>query len=193
MTWTRIHNIYLWIMNRCNWKYNEWCKNYWLRGIRCEWESFEDFYRDMGESYNNHVEEYGEKETTIDRIDANWNYCKENCRWATIKEQGNNTRTNVSVRYKWKKYPSIQLLCEDLGIKYNTLYRRVFIEWQDIENAIDELKTKAQKYKYKWVNYKGITDMCRQLWINRTSIAYRLKIGMSIEDAIEKEFRCYNK
>lgn len=44
----------------------------------------------MWESYEAHVKEYWEKDTTIDRIDVNWDYCKDNCRWATYKEQFEN-------------------------------------------------------------------------------------------------------
>ena len=76
-------------------------KDYGGRGIKCEWEYFVDFYDDMYESYLKHVEEFSEKETTIDRINVNGNYCKENCRWATPKEQAGNKRTN-----KWFKATS---------------------------------------------------------------------------------------
>lgn len=53
---------------------------------------FEWFKEDMYDSYIKHVEEYWEKQTTLDRIDSKKDYYKENCRRATRKEQQNNTR-----------------------------------------------------------------------------------------------------
>ena len=78
--------------NRCN---NESVgrnyKNYGGRGITYEprWEVFSEFLQDMGESPG--------AEYSIDRIDGDGNYTKENCEWRTQLEQMQHTARSNNI------------------------------------------------------------------------------------------------
>lgn len=89
---TRFGHIFKQIVARCNKEYATSWNRYGAKGIKCEWESLEEFKNDMYDSYVKHVREFGEKQTTIDRINSNDDYKASNCRWATLKEQANNKR-----------------------------------------------------------------------------------------------------
>ena len=74
---------------------SEW-NNYGGRGISSEeYKFFIDFFDDMYQSYAEHKIKYGEKDTTLDRINPNGDYTKSNIRWATRIEQQNNTRDQL--------------------------------------------------------------------------------------------------
>lgn len=95
---SRIYHIWVGIKQRCTNPKNINYSHYGGRGITLcpEWQTFEGFYAANGESYNKHVAEFGEKNTTADRYpDVNGNYEPNNFRWATRIEQDNNTTNSV--------------------------------------------------------------------------------------------------
>jgi hypothetical protein len=84
---TPIHNSYAGAKQRCCYPAHTGYANYGGRGIKFLWDSFEDFYNDMAGSWFNGA--------TLDRIDVDGDYCKENCRWVTQAQQAHNTRRNI--------------------------------------------------------------------------------------------------
>lgn len=92
LSYSRFYRIWNGIIRRTSYKKGKDYKFYGARGIKNLWKNFIEFKNDMYSSYLLHVKKYGEKETTIDRIDFNSNYCKENCRWSTWGEQRKNKR-----------------------------------------------------------------------------------------------------
>lgn len=132
----RFARIYQGIKRRCENKNDISYQNYWWRWIKIIRKNIEEFYDDMYPSYLEHIEQYWEKNTTIERINLEWNYCKENCRWATYQEQANNTRRNIFIEYRWEKY-TLRQLSNLSWIKMGTLKLRLLAR-QDVERAINE-------------------------------------------------------
>lgn len=109
------------IIQRCNNSNHTSYKNYGGRGINvCDrWLKFENFLEDMGERPPN---------LTIDRVDNNEDYCKENCKWSTNKEQKRNTRRNILVTINGIT-KCLKDWCKIYKLNYNTIRSRLRLGW----------------------------------------------------------------
>lgn len=124
----RTYRIYIAMLARCENPHHKSYPNYGGRGIKVcdEWkESFRCFFNDMG----SHI--IG---MTLERIDNNLGYSKENCKWATAKENARNTRRNHFLTFKGKT-ACISEWAEICGIHKTTLQLRIKHGWS-VENAL---------------------------------------------------------
>ena len=104
----KLYGVWKSIRQRCNNPNDPSYKNYGGRGIKIckEWEEFPPFYEwSMTHGYKEEQSPCGKNKLSIDRIDVNGNYEPSNCRWATDKEQANNTRLNMTLEEKYTKCP----------------------------------------------------------------------------------------
>lgn len=122
----KFNKIWSSMKDRCNNCNITSYKNYGGRGITYDirWEAFSNFKEDMYESYLDHVEKFGEKNTSLDRIDVNGNYCKENCRWITRREQADNTRRSRYVVVNGETL-TMKQASEKYNINYSTIQHRL--------------------------------------------------------------------
>lgn len=127
----RIYDIWCGMKQRCDDKKSPNYKHYGGRGISYEerWSKFENFYADMKDGYDN--------KKSLDRLDNNGNYCKENCRWATRVEQANNKSTTLYIKYRTEN-KTLAEWCRELNIKY--------------------VKTWLRIYRYKWSPEKAFQN-----------------------------------
>lgn len=98
----RFRRIWYDMVVRCTKKTHKWYPKYGGQGIKIfePWLIFENFKKDTYESYLKHLNQYGKKDTTLDRIDSTGNYEPQNIRWATIVEQNTNKKCGNMIQFE---------------------------------------------------------------------------------------------
>jgi hypothetical protein len=138
-TFTKAYRAWLAMKNRC---YNKSCKSfkdYGARGIIVcdEWKnSFDQFIKDMGHP--------GESHLSIDRIDNEGPYCKDNCRWSDRIQQNSNTRKNVFLEFEGERF-TISQLAKKFQISPSLLRSRAVVKKWPILEAVGVIPHKRSR------------------------------------------------
>ena len=139
---TRLHRIWTGMKTRC---YNSNSTKYKLYGGRgimvC------DEWKDDFQAFHDWSIANGYREgLSIDRIDVNGDYCPENCRWATAKEQQNNRANNIKLDFMGEER-TLQEWANKTGIPAATIYARTEKLGWSIERALTEPTRNNKKEK----------------------------------------------
>ena len=137
----RLYTVWRIMRSRCNSVTDKSYKRYGGRGIKvCDaWNDYAAF-RNWAVA-NGYDENAPKGQCTLERIDVDGDYCPENCRWATMKEQANNRRNNVRIKFQGNNH-TLPEWAEILNIPYSTLRSRYLRGW-DISRM---LSTPPKKY-----------------------------------------------
>lgn len=123
MTNTSEYKIWRWLLDRCNKETHYVYRDYGGRWIKVRFKEFDEFYKEV---WDRPWEWY-----SIDRIDNSKWYEPWNVRWATMKEQSNNRRSNVKCIIKWEEH-TLQERADKLWMNRKTLKRYILkgkIKW----------------------------------------------------------------
>ena len=128
MSQTRTYYNWKGMVARCVDKGHKDYPKYGGRGISvCDsWRQFVNFYADMGDAPAGR---------SIDRLDNDGHYCKENCAWRTLIEQNRNKRNTKRFAYHGENL-TIKEWSEKTGIPYPRLKARVTTYQWPIERAL---------------------------------------------------------
>jgi len=120
---------------RCSNPKNKFYKRYGGRGISVSerWEDFSAFLADMGER---------PKGLTLERIDNNNGYSKQNCMWATNTQQARNRSTSRLLTIDGESR-CIAEWAEIYGISQSSISSRLAREWSDYDAVTKSIKKHA--------------------------------------------------
>ena len=137
----RLYTIYQNMIKRCTKDYQHNYNLYGGRGVSVckEWSDdyieFRKWALDSGYS----------EDLSLDRKDCDGNYEPSNCRWATIKEQSSNKRSNRNHTYKGETMNRTEF-ARKYNIQYETLRGRLNSGWT-IDDAIEVPIKRRKKRK----------------------------------------------
>lgn len=123
-----VYRVWASMVERCSSPDCSSYPRYGGRGIEvCErWLKFENFISDMGERPEGNVR------YTIERVNNELGYSKDNCKWATYAEQSNNTSANVLIEFRGVTRNLTQW-CRELSIPVGAMIHRIRAGWSTEE------------------------------------------------------------
>ena len=201
-TQTKLNLVYHAMLARCYNPNSRSYKDYGGRGIGVceEWKNHEKICTHYGiwskgwKAFEKWALENGYAEgLTIDRIDNDKDYSPSNCRWVTKKVQSNNRRYCRLITYKGKTQ-NLKQWCEELGLNYKTVHKRIVQENWAIEKALE-----CNENPYiKNITYNGktqsVAEWAEELNINYGTLYSRLfKYNMTVDKAFTKRNGGYKK
>lgn len=145
---TRLYSIYSGMKQRCYNENNPSYEHYGGKGITIcdEWLSDFDSFKEWAEKHGykeKQAEQHGDKQT-IDRIDPSKDYCPENCRWISARENSARAVLSRDIE-KWNKRTRIGQIKWD---EQRTIIKRV----EQVEKAM-ELLPQLSECDLTWLTW----------------------------------------
>lgn len=150
---TKLYKHYHSAKSRCLCKTDKRYKWYWWRWIKIEWDNYESFKKDMYQWFIEHSKKYWEDNTTLDRVDVDWNYSKDNCRRTTISK---NCWENKRQLWEYRFWISAEELSRQTWYKKDSLYALLHKFSWDFDKLMGYI-TKNKNFIY----YKNIKNVSK--------------------------------
>ena len=134
----RLYAVWRSMKDRCLNPNNKYYDRYGGRGISIyhEWMDYAQF-RDWAFS-SGYDKNAPYRVCTIDRIDNDRDYCPDNCRWVTQKEQDNNRSSNHIITNSSGESKTLSEWSAITGIRKDTLRRRICVMHWNVDRALTE-------------------------------------------------------
>jgi len=165
------HTVWINLFRRCYSENSADYKNYGARGIKvCDsWHGDDGFW-----NFINDVGLRQSKKYSLDRIDVNKGYTKENVRWADAKTQAQNKRNGVFVSFNGETI-NLAKLARNYDVKYQSLWKLVVLKKIPPEKSIEILLKPKQQ---------TISDLARSHGMNPATLMRRIRSGVPLDIAV---------
>lgn len=176
MSHLHVYAVWQAMLQRCENPNAQSYENYGARGISvCEkWHKFEGFFADMGNRPSGY---------SLDRIDNDGDYCKENCRWAVTKQQANNQRRNRCIDFNGERL-TLSEWADRTGLGWSTIRNRLDQYGWSVEKALTTPPTLAALYEFNG-RKQTLREWSVECRIDLETLVSRVrKLGWSIDRAL---------